>query len=80
MNKQSPSQVTINNKSIVLTDSDFVASGGEGGIWKMNIDGKIRAIKVMHSSKLMPDVAKLKELGVLDPRYVAIPLDLVYDN
>lgn len=62
--------------SIVLTDSDFVASGGQASIYKHNQ----YALKIYHDISTVPPVQKLKELQGLSIDEVLKPLDLILDS
>jgi len=74
-----PDRVTVYRKSngekVVLTKSNYVASGGEGHVFER---GGV-SFKICHPGHMMP-VDKIRELSVLTSEFIANPDDILVDD
>lgn len=60
-----------------LTDSNYVASGGEGTVYKLNND---MAVKVYHDPRKMLPTKKITELSLIKNKNVIAPIKIVKDQ
>jgi len=69
-------KIFVKNKSIILTDKDYKASGGEGDVYRKNDI----AFKIYHDvSKMIPE-AKIHELNKFDRSNVLNPQNIIFDT
>jgi len=66
----------VNGKKVSLSQSDFVAKGGEGSIYERGGLG----YKIFHKLKDMIPVAKIDEFKVLKDDRIICPKDVIYDK
>lgn len=69
-------KVTFKGKKLVLKDSDYVTSGGEGKIYQQ---GSL-VFKIYSDPKKMIPEAKIKEFRALDLPNIVKPLDIIYNS
>ncbi len=70
------SQYTVNGKNVMLKQSDYKASGGEGVVYVKG--GK--AFKIYHDPKKMIPVGKIQELSTIGLSNVLGPEEIIYAN
>ena len=76
-------QVVVGSRKEILTQKNFIASGGQANVWKKGD----RAFKIyMDSQKKNPDpkamipVPKIQELEKIQHDHILRPLDIIYDK
>lgn len=68
-------QILLNGSTINLSDKDYLASGGEGSVYRQNAT----AFKIYHDPTKCIAEAKINELKVLDMPSILGPRDVIYD-
>ena len=72
-----PANITIESiGSAIITDQNFVASGGEADVFRV---GNL-AVKIYHDANKMIPLSKIKELQQISATNVLKPLHLVFGN
>lgn len=68
-------KVLVGSKSVILTDKDYVAAGGQGVVYSQ---GPV-AYKIYHDPKTMIPVSKIRELSVLKDPEILAPTDVIFN-
>jgi hypothetical protein len=73
-------KILVNNKEIILNDSNWLTGGGEGSIYEMPANPKNHVIKIFNKAEKATPISKIKELKMLDKDNILRPLLPVYNK